>query len=447
MVYQSIVEAIGDTPLLRIDPAVHGLKHIELYAKLEYMNPFGSVKDRTAKAILEGALEDAMATGKTVIESSSGNTAKALAVLCSIHGVKYKTFSNRLKVADIRMILQIMGSEIEEFRGVSDCPDFNDPMDPVTRAVEIVKQHPDDYFFADQYFNERNPGVHHDETAKEIVDDLGTVDYFAGFLGTVGTTVGVGRYLRERNADAQVIGIAAEDYNHVPGGRSLSELSDVGFFKNDFYNQILSGTTAQAIDGLLELNRRCGMLCGPTSGLTYHALVTWLRSVDSPAPSGRKRTCVFIAADRMESYTAYIKKYRPEIFAQSAAFYPRLSSVTEEAVNAAGGITPEELSARLTGPEAKPLLIDTRGNFAYKVGHVQGSMNIVDQLFTDCIEQGEMFPKNSQIVLICGVGSMSKRYAAFLGAQGYDVTHLEGGVMNWKSHGLPLTKLMETKRA
>ena len=101
MIYQNIVEAIGNTPILKIDPKVHGLKNIELYAKLEYMNPFGSVKDRTAKALLYDALEDAIKNNKKVIEFSSSNTAKALAVLCSINGLKYKTYSNRIKVSEL----------------------------------------------------------------------------------------------------------------------------------------------------------------------------------------------------------------------------------------------------------------------------------------------------------------------------------------------------------
>lgn len=336
------------------------------------------------------------------------------------------------------MILQILGSEIEEFRGVSDCPDFNDPLNPVDTLTDLVKKYPTEYYHTDQYFNKNNPNIHHDTTGKEIYDDLGEIDYFAGFLGTVGTTVGVGIYLREKNPKTQIIGIAAEEYNHVPGGRSINELAEVGFYKKDFYNEILVGTTQQAIDGLLELNRKCGMLCGPTSGLTYFALVNRLKVIDQSVNPSKKMKCVFIACDRMETYTSHLKKHRPELFAKSTTTYPKVNDLTDNEVEQAKSISPENLWVKLATNRENLMLIDTRGNFAFKVGHIEGSVNILDQLFSECIEQGNIFPKDKILILICGVGNVSKRHAVFLQKQGYDAMSLEGGIMNWKNKELPL---------
>ena len=102
MRYDSITEIIGDTPLLRIDPAVHGLAHIDLYAKMELLNPFGSLKDRAAWNMVRPLLAEAAERGDTVVELSSGNTAKALAVIAGMHGLTFKSVTNRMLVLAAR---------------------------------------------------------------------------------------------------------------------------------------------------------------------------------------------------------------------------------------------------------------------------------------------------------------------------------------------------------
>jgi cysteine synthase len=123
MRYDHITELIGNTPLLRLDPAVHGLPNVELYAKLESHNPFGSVKDRVAWGMLRDDLAQIRASGQTLIEASSGNTAKALRVLGAVYGIDLRAVTNRIKVAEVRDLLQLFGTEIVELPGLSECPD------------------------------------------------------------------------------------------------------------------------------------------------------------------------------------------------------------------------------------------------------------------------------------------------------------------------------------
>ena len=118
MLVEKITDLVGNTPLLRLNPTLHGLKNVELYAKLDLLNPFGSIKDKSAWTVLKDDIEQIAAEGKTVIESSSGNMAKALQVLCSIHGVPLKIITNRIKVPEAKQILSciVIGKQARRLR-------------------------------------------------------------------------------------------------------------------------------------------------------------------------------------------------------------------------------------------------------------------------------------------------------------------------------------------
>jgi cysteine synthase B len=192
MIIKHIKETIGNTPLLKLDEKVHGLKNVNIYAKLELLNPYGSLKDRVALNILDVS----KAKGKTVIESSSGNTAKALASLCSLENIKFKTVTNRIKQPEIRQILQVLGTDIEELPGHSECPDPNDPNDPIKVIENEIAKNPNKYFYTDQYFNKKNLKAH-ENSGKEIAKDMKKVDYFFGYLGTCGSSIGIGNILKK----------------------------------------------------------------------------------------------------------------------------------------------------------------------------------------------------------------------------------------------------------
>jgi len=266
MLYNHITELIGNTPLLKIDPKIHGLKNFEIYAKLEYYNPFGSLKDRIAWQMLEPVLEESIKKQKTILESSSGNTAKALATLAKVYDLNFKTITNRIKVPEVRMMLQFLGAEVEELPGLFDCPDPNDPNDPVAIATNLVKQEPENWTYTDQYFNELNWKAHY-KAGEEVAKDLQKIDYYFGVLGTCGSTLGAVKALKDKGQSTKVIGIVTEAASWVPGGRNINELWETGFFDKNFYTDIISGDIQKAISGMQDLNQKSGILAGPTSGL------------------------------------------------------------------------------------------------------------------------------------------------------------------------------------
>src|SRR5436305_5801731 len=312
MLYNHITELIGNTPLLRIDPAVHQLANVEVYAKLETYNPFGSLKDRVAWGILKDEIELIVEKQQTIIEFSSGNTGKALAVLASLYGINYETITNRIKVPEVHDMLRLMGASIEVLPGMSECPDPNDPNDPLSYLEQKVHANPSRYFHTDQYRNAKNYQAHYEHTGQEIFADLGAVDYFFGALGTAGSTRGVSTFLKERYADLQTIGVVAEKGDFIPGLRNVDEMSEVGIFDKALYQDILTVDAQDALSGMLALISQSGVLGGPSSGAVYYSMVQYLKQ-HSQAWT-RPKNVVFIVCDRVEWYLSYIQKRRPGLF-------------------------------------------------------------------------------------------------------------------------------------
>jgi len=432
MLYQHITELIGNTPLLRLDPARHGILGVELYAKLEYCNPFGSVKDRIAWGMIRDDLPAIADRGQTLIEASSGNTAKALQVLAAMYGLRLRVLTNRAKVAEVRDLLELLGVELEELPGLSECPDPTVPDDVFSRIEKLMAERPGDFYHTSQYTNPANVRTHHDSTGQEIADDLGAVDYLFGGLGTTGSTRGTATCLRTANPALRTIGVVSTREDFIPGIRSEAELWEVGLFQPGFYEQIVAVRPVDAIDATLELATRHGVLAGPTTGATYWAARDYLRR--EPVRSGPPRNAVIIACDRLEPYLSYIRKRRPELFGQERR--PAPGDVPDDVVATA----PELPASALAGMIGDPALlcIDTRGSLAYRIGHLPGSVNIPDDHIEDLLRHGNPFPSSRTIVFVCPIGAYSRQLAAFLRQAGHDAASLAGGVVAWRDAGLPL---------
>lgn len=448
MIYNTVEEMIGNTPLLKIDPKVHGLKNIDLYGKLEYYNPFGSVKDRIAYNMFKPIKDDLITHNKTLIESSSGNTAKALAALCGLHDLKFKAITNRIKYPEVREVLLTMNAEVEELPGLSDCPDPHDPNDAIQYSRDLANKHSDSMHCTDQYFNELNIQAHEETTGPEIIKDLGDCHHFFSFLGTCGSSMGTGNYLRKQNPDTNVFGIVADAGHKIPGGRNVEELWEVGFFRRDYFTDLLSGNSQQAVEGMLELNRRCGVMAGPTSGLVYYAAVRQLRKLDEKLEgTGKREKAVFIACDRMEPYMSFLRKHKPELFSQKTTTRETVNSISQDVVDAASTITADDVNTFI---DNDAYIIDIRGHFAFSIGHIPNSLNILDDYFASMIESGPAFPNTKPILVVCRIGDISKKFAAYLQNQGYEAFSLEGGFQSYKQQGLQVEKTLkeaETKVA
>lgn len=425
MIFKHITELIGNTPLLELDPKVHGLKNINLYAKLEFYNPFGSVKDRIAWGMIKDDIKEIQNKKLTIVEASSGNTAKALQALASVYGVQTKILTNRSKVLEVKKILQILGTTIEEFPGLSECPDPNAPNDVFTSIQRLVAANPDKFYYPSQYTNQKNISTHFETTGKEIQKDLGSVDYFFGGLGTTGSTRGTAEFLKKKNPLLETIGIVSGRSDFIPGIRTEDEMWDVGLFEKDFYKKIIAVDSKDAINATIKLMRHYGILAGPTSGAAYHATITYLSEIDPKL--NKKHNAVFIVCDRIEWYISYLEKRIPELFGQKIGI--TLSDLSEKDLDSVIEIKPNKLK-RLMNSGA--ILIDTRGNMAYKMGHIPHAINIRDDILLELTSADNLpFSKKSQIVLSCTRGNKSRQFAALLQKKGYVVFSLQGGFTRW----------------
>ena len=435
MLYKSVTELIGNTPLIEISKEITKLKNINVYAKCELYNPFGSLKDRAGYAMLKDEIQKLKENNMTVIESSSGNTAKALQIICSMNGIPFKTVTNRIKIPETKEILKIAGAEIEELPGLSECPDPTDPNDPVAYIERIVSENPNKYYHTNQYTNLKNPKAHYEHTGKEIYDDLGKVDYFFGTLGTTGSSRGTIEYLLEKNKNLKKIGIIAEKGDTIPGIRNKDEMYEVGIFNKSLYDEIVSVNSDEAVEEMLVLNRKCGILGGPTSGAAFKGTLKYLREIDDKLKE--PANAVFIACDRMEWYMSYIKKRRPEIF-DSEIKRETIRTLTEEDMKYAKTIDINNAGEWIE--KNNPIIIDLRGNLAYKNGHIANAINITDIFFEDLVDNGTPFSKENSVLLVCSIGDKSKKFSSLLNKKGMNVYSLENGMIAWRENSFPLKR-------
>ena len=435
MLYKSVTELIGNTPLIEISKEITKLKNINVYAKCELYNPFGSLKDRAGYAMLKDEIQKLKENNMTVIESSSGNTAKAIQIICSMNGIPFKTVTNRIKIPETKEILKVAGAEIEELPGLSECPDPTDPNDPVAYIERIVSENPNKYYHTNQYTNLKNPKAHYEHTGKEIYDDLGKVDYFFGTLGTTGSSRGTIEYLLEKNKNLKKIGIIAEKGDTIPGIRNKDEMYEVGIFNKSLYDEIVSVNSDEAVEEMLVLNRKCGILGGPTSGAAFKGTLKYLREIDDKLKE--PANAVFIACDRMEWYMSYIKKRRPEIF-DSEIKRETIRTLTEEDMKYAKTIDINNAEEWIE--KNNPIIIDLRGNLAYKNGHIANAINITDIFFEDLVDNGTPFSKENSVLLVCSIGDKSKKFSSLLNKKGMNVYSLENGMTAWRENSLPLKR-------
>lgn len=438
MRYDHITDAIGNTPLVRIDPEVHGLRNIDLYAKLEMLNPFGSVKDRAAWNMARDRLAAAKEQGGQVVELSSGNTAKALAVIAGMHGLPFKSVTNRMRIPEVKELLLLLGAEIEELPGQTECLDPTDTDDPLTLFHRALAGSTTPLLHTDQYFNPRNTEAHATGTGPEIVKDLDghAPGWFFACVGTAGSSTGVAGVLRAHDPGVRVVGLVAAKSDFIPGIRTLDEVHEVGLFDPRTYDSIETVDSGQAIEGMVTLIRRCGLLAGPTGGAAYYGTVRHLREVDEALTE--RATAVFIVCDRVESYLGYVRKRRPDLLGSPRARHSVLE-LTDAEVRAAPSVTVEEAQDWIA--RERPLVIDLRGSYAYAALHMAGAVNIVDEIFEELVRGGLPFGRGQSVLLACPVGERSARYAALLTRMGHpDTRSLAGGIVAWRDAGAPLVR-------
>jgi [CysO sulfur-carrier protein]-thiocarboxylate-dependent cysteine synthase len=214
--HSSVLELIGNTPLVDIS-ALSPNPHVRILAKLEGQNPGGSIKDRIAWQMVQEAEDDGTLTaGLTIIEPSSGNTGIALAMIARTRGYRIKIVMPENVSIERRQALEVWGAEIIL------TPGEEGSNGAVRRAQQLADEHPE-WIFLYQYANEANPRAHYETTGPEIWRDAPDVTHFVAGLGTTGTLMGVGRFLKEQNPEVKVVAIEPPLGERVEGLRNLDD--------------------------------------------------------------------------------------------------------------------------------------------------------------------------------------------------------------------------------
>jgi cysteine synthase B len=261
----SVLELIGNTPLLEITRLTAGLlrPNVHLYAKLEGFNPGGSVKDRAARKMIEIALARGdLRPGKTIFDSSSGNTGIALAMVGSVLGYPVEIVMPGNVSRERKRIIQAFGAKAI----------YSDPMEGSDGAIllarKILAADPDRYFKPDQYNNEANPLAHFEWTGPEIWRQTeGRVTHFLAAIGTGGTIMGTGRYLKSRNSEIKVIAIEPDDPMHgLEGLKHMASSIVPGIYHESELDDKIQVSTDDAYEMVYGLGQIEGILVGQSSG-------------------------------------------------------------------------------------------------------------------------------------------------------------------------------------
>jgi [CysO sulfur-carrier protein]-thiocarboxylate-dependent cysteine synthase len=215
-VHSSVLDLIGNTPIVDVS-SLSPNPDVRILAKMEGQNPAGSVKDRIAMSMVDEAEADGtLRPGATIIEPSSGNTGIALAMISRIRGYRLKIVLPENVSVERRQLLEVYGAEIIP------SPGAEGSNGAVRRAQEIAAEHPD-WVFLYQYANEANPRAHYRTTGPEIWRDVPDITHFVAGLGTSGTLMGVGTFLKEQNPDIKVMAVEPPSGELVEGLRSLDD--------------------------------------------------------------------------------------------------------------------------------------------------------------------------------------------------------------------------------
>jgi cysteine synthase len=318
-VYDDVFELLpseeNPTPLVRIRK-LNPSPDFQLYAKLEWYNPFGSVKDRAAWSMLR-RLEAGgkVGQGRHLVEPTSGNTGISLAALAGARGYKLRAIVPGRIPSEKKTLLKIAGADLEVLND-DVCPAPGLGEGSINRAKSHAKASPEEYVLPNQYENPNNVQAHFETTGPEIWRQTGgRVTHFFAALGTCGTVTGAGRFLKSKNAEIKVIAVVPTEGHDVPGLRNLSQLHVSTLFDSSVVDEILEIDYKLAYRRALDLSRQEGLLAGPSSGL----ILEGAREVAARAARGLG---VMIFPDNIFKYLSNLRKHHPELEVEGFGFFP-----------------------------------------------------------------------------------------------------------------------------
>ena len=263
-----VADLIGRTPLLSLDRiAAHVAPGVRLFAKAEWLNPGGSVKDRAALGMIRIAQRAGLTRERTLLDATSGNTGIAIAMLAASEGYRATLCVPANLSSDRRRMLEAYGAELI-------LTPASDGTDGAQKAAQdLVLNDPKKYWYLDQYNNEANWRAHFTSTGPEIWrQTLRTITHFVACLGTTGTFVGAGRYLKGKNPGVRLVGVQPDGPFHgIEGVKHLESSHVPGIWDPKLPDEILSVATEDAQRAVRRLAREEGLLVGTSSGAAFDA--------------------------------------------------------------------------------------------------------------------------------------------------------------------------------
>lgn len=297
----SIVDAVGNTPLLRLERVARSAPSVEVYVKLEFANPGGSVKDRPALRMMLDAIKDGRLTqDRILIDSTSGNTGVAYSFVGAALGYRVQLVMPRNVTKARKDITQAFGTELI----------FSDPMEGSDGAIRLVRkivaENPEKYFYPDQYSNPSNPLAHYDGTAVEILDALGDrVTHFVTGLGTSGTMMGTTRRLHEHHRKIHCVAVEpAEALHGLEGLKHMASSLVPKIYDASLADELMSVTTEDGWDMSDRVAAEEGLHVGHSTGSNIFAAVKVAERIHKAQGGG---CVVTIACDRGDRYFAPMK--------------------------------------------------------------------------------------------------------------------------------------------
>ncbi|MFD3688916.1 PLP-dependent cysteine synthase family protein [Nocardiopsis sp. NPDC058631] len=287
MRYDSLLDSLGGTPLVGL-PSLSPSPRVRLWAKLEDRNPTGSIKDRTAFFMIEQAEKDGLLfPGCTILEPTSGNTGISLAMVAKLRGYRMVCVMPENTSAERKQLLAMWGAEVHysEAAGGSN--------EAVRVAKEMAKEHPE-WVMLYQYGNPANARAHYESTGPEILADLPGITHFVAGLGTTGTLMGAGRFLREQRPDIRVVAAEPRYGELVYGLRNLDE----GFVPELYDESVLTTRFSVPAEAALRRTRELldkeGIFAGPSTGGALHAALGVAAKAEK---AGERADIAFVIAD------------------------------------------------------------------------------------------------------------------------------------------------------
>jgi cysteinyl-tRNA synthetase len=385
-IVDSVLDLIGDTPLVRIR-RLNSVPGVQVLAKLEYMNPGGSVKDRIALRMIQQAeATGALVPGKTVLEASSGNTAIGLAMVCAVKGYQLLVTMSESASEERKRILRAYGAKILL------TPGYRGTDGAIEEAYRLARQQPADYVLVDQFNNEANWQAHYEGTGREIWEATGgKVDVVVLTMGTTGTLMGTTRALRQLNPAVRVVGVEPFKGHKIQGLKNMKESYVPGIFKPDELAAIVNVEDDAAYETARRLAREEGIFVGMSAGAAMKVALDEARTLGNG-------TVVALLPDGGERYLS-TSLFVSEAAPQPLRFFNTMSRKVEPLVPVSPGkVTIYSCGPSLDGPPDLGLCrrlvfsdlvqrhLLSRG---YQVQHAMNLGDVDDRTINECLKSGE----------------------------------------------------------